>query len=85
MIEVVKSVRFAPDLALQARVALAFSRVMRNAYFYRQQAEHLALSCGYHTHPDNYVSPLISDDHVLFMAWIEGWNQRETEVQVLAA
>jgi hypothetical protein len=66
-------------LALDARVALAYSRVMKNAYFYRREAEHLAFSCGYHMHPAASVPHLISDDSILFMSWIEGWNWRQGE------
>lgn len=66
-------------LALDARVALAHARVLSDRYFHQDHAEHLAFSCGYHTHPSHYVSPLIADDHRLFMAWVEGWNQREQE------
>jgi hypothetical protein len=66
-------------LALDARVALAYSRVMKNAYFYRREAEHLAFSCGYHMHPAGHVPHLIADDSILFMSWIEGWNWRQGE------
>jgi hypothetical protein len=66
-------------LALDARVALAYSRVMKNAYFHRREAEHLAFSCGYHMHPVTHVPHLISDDSILFMSWIEGWNWRQGE------
>ncbi|NEX60201.1 hypothetical protein [Noviherbaspirillum galbum] len=61
-------------------MALAASRVLYYRGLHRQLAEDLAQQCGYETHPAQRVSLFISDEPILFMAWVDGWRKREQEV-----